>query len=63
MKCTTERLGPDHPLWIKDRGDFTQVIVRDENNHIIAHFFGWQAKLNAAGFVRTLSESDVNFLS
>lgn len=63
MNCTTERLGPAHPLWIKDRGDFTQVIVRDENQCILAHFFGWQAKLNAAGFVRRLEESEVSFLS
>ncbi len=50
----SKNIGASHPLYNHHINDsHTQVIIYDQadEDRIIAHFFGWQAKLDAAQFI------------
>lgn len=47
----SENIGPNHPRFHLNYPGWTQVLIRDDNDNIIAHFYGVNSKTNARNFI------------
>ncbi len=59
MKTSKENIGPDHQLFNRNFPGWTQVIVRAEKQdgwHIVAQFYGPQAKILSSIFTHSLEQ-------
>ena len=55
MKFRSQNIGETHELFDHSEPKFTQVVILDENNKIVAHLVGVSAKIDAGVLISALN--------